>query len=281
MTDTDSNEDRTAGADGTEVNAADAEAKLEDYDAEEKTDDGKEDTKVVENKPTLDDILNDPLVKEHIDRQKQSERDRALAQAQKSMNAERKRLEREAAKVAEQDEYRKLLESGEDGEREIGRRRIQQVNAEAEERKFAEKFSQDVETDIRSRYEGRLTPDTIDRVFNEIKNTDGGTVVDFAQELAKEERREAVEAGIADSEAKWKANVAEEVQAQLTQKGLANREDDVADGKAAPAQIEKKQAASTDETAMTYSKASEMFGAGTMSRKDFLPWLDKHNKERQ
>lgn len=232
-----------------------------------------ETTKLDASKISLEELLE----REDIKRALQSVSDRARASERKMLEAEQKKREFEAKEQSEVEEERRLRET-EDYET-LGRRTA--TKAEAEERlmESLRAAGDIIGTATIERYIRELGEETVAKIQRDVRDR-GGNLVDLQDELAMERQRRAVSTATKDAAEKIKSEVKEDIEALRAELGVKERSEAATKGETAVGEVSGGKSKPQTEEEDTYEAMSIKYGHGDITREEFLPYLEAHEKER-
>ena len=288
LEDTDSTEDQTSGSeessesqDQTGQKTGEAEASSTETtsgDTGDKTPINTDDLTAAQVVALLerDDVRDAILADDSVKRAIQSEKDKEIAREKRRVSDETRKRDEAARAQKESDERRQLIADGK------GDELIDFENAKIDEAenltKSATKVAKIIEDVVRTSPEFRsLGEEKIDEIYAQVEK-DNGNVVDFTLALSKERRDVDVAAAREEVTATVKETVTSEIEAALVAAGLKER---AASEESAPSAEISSETPRTNVKPTTFEAASEAYGKGTMSLKDFEPFRKKHEEERQ
>ena len=231
-----------------------------------------EKTKLDISEVSLDELLKRDDVKKAL----QSHGDSMAAKERKTIVGEQRQRDVEARERLEADEERKLRES-EDYDA-LGRRSAAKQEAEERLMESLRAAGEVIGTATVERYSRELGEETVARIQGEVRDR-GGNLVDLADELALERQHRAVDTATKDVADRVKADVGKDIEALRAELGVKTRSEAAAEGETAVEEVSGGKSKPQTEEEKSYIKASEEFGRGDMTREEFLPYKEAHEKE--
>ena len=216
------------------------------------------------------------LKRDDIKKAIQSHGDSMAAKERKTFKDEQRQRDVEARERSEADEERRLRES-EDYDA-LGRRSAAKQEAEERLMESLRAAGDVIGTATTERYSRELGEETVARIQGEVRDR-GGNLVDLADELALERQHRAVDTATKDVADKVKEDVGKDIEALRAELGVKTRSEATAEGETAVEEVSGGKAKPQTEEEKTYNQASKEFGLGEITREEFLPFKEAHEKE--
>ncbi len=240
----------------------------------------KSDQEVTPEEKTKSDVsevsLKELLKRDDIKKAIQSHGDTMAASERKRITGEQRQRDVEARERSEADEERRLRES-EDYDA-LGRRSAAKQDAEERLMESLRAAGEVIGTATTERYSRELGEETVARIQGEVRDR-GGNLVDLADELALERQRRAVDTATKDVADKVKEDVGKDIEALRAELGVKTRSEAATEGKTAVEEVSGGKAKPQTEEETSYVEASIKFGLGEMTREEFLPFKEAHEKD--